>query len=153
MTPSLSRRRLLALGAGAAGTLAGCTGADDGAPAGIRLPAFHLQNEGTTAHSVDLLIERDDEVVHWRTHDLEPNAGSTVVEASWPDDPATFEVKARVDDAARRTGTFGAEDARGEDPCLLLKLSVLEGADGAPYFGSFWTGACAESGGSGTTAE
>ncbi|MFD1512114.1 hypothetical protein [Halomarina rubra] len=111
--PSISRRRMLAASAGSLATLAGCSALGDGddpdEPEPYRVGEVAVFNDDEESHDVDLLIRRDDEVVHWQTYELAPKDGEGGT--NWATVPATefdgctpgiYQLAVRVDGDERR---------------------------------------------------
>lgn len=104
----MRRRRLLALGAtGVVGALAGCSNpskqqstqsTDKGRQS--RLGYIRVANWHAQPHTLHVLVERDDDPVHWSSHEM--GAGNETVqtellEHSWATDSGRFVVYVRID--------------------------------------------------------
>ncbi len=100
----LTRRRLLAgVSAATVGAVAGCTGsenpdaqADETAREGTILGAVSVENLDSTAHTVDIIIQRGDDIEHWSTHDLAAGEGVSL-DSDWPDTAGEFQLTTRLD--------------------------------------------------------
>ncbi|WP_255169433.1 hypothetical protein [Natrononativus amylolyticus] len=138
----LTRRQVVAAaGAVSAGAVAGCLDDGDDAAnetdAGQGLSADVIPEDGTTLgeiavenldgedHTIDVLVEYDGEIEHWSTHDLEAGGEGASLEQSWPDEPGTFRVTARLDGEEFEQ----VSPAKWNDPSCL-NLLVLVGRDG-----------------------
>lgn len=98
MEGSASRRDLLgAVGTAAfGGSLTGCFGTQRPP----HLGGGQVFNGHEESHKVAVLLERENEIVHWRHSSLAPNGqegfGYTI-ERTWPKEPASFTVSAMRD--------------------------------------------------------
>jgi hypothetical protein len=71
--PSHTRRSVLATSVGTFGLLAGCSAlgsSNDPDPQPYRIGGISLGNDDSVAHTLDVYVERDDEVVHWEAYEL-----------------------------------------------------------------------------------
>ncbi|MWG36846.1 hypothetical protein [Halomarina oriensis] len=132
MRDPLRRRVLLAgLSTGVASALAGCSalGDDDTSkPEPYRIGGISLLNDDSTSHTVDLLVERDREIVHWEAYDLAERSGdgasADAVESSsfGGCTPGRYSVAVRVDDTATRVLEAADEGARRENAWRTLLI-------------------------------
>lgn len=103
----LTRRGFVATGTAALGTLPGCT-AFESDPDGAVLAGVELGNATEETQTFHVLVEYDDEIVHWSSHDVEPAAnegrmGGTIVDPEVPAEPGRVVVHGCVGD--RRAST------------------------------------------------
>jgi hypothetical protein len=119
MVGALHRRSLLTgVGSGLLATLAGCSvlGSDDSGPPytePYRIGDIKLRTRDPTSHRLDLLIRRDDDIVHWATHELrafDPDRDggtiyTTVVEAAefGGCTPGFYSLAVRLDNGTQET--------------------------------------------------
>ncbi|QLK24499.1 hypothetical protein HYG81_10215 [Natrinema zhouii] len=119
----LPRRRLLAAtGTVLTGAVAGCMGSDedtgnengngngdddgDGSTApetkstdatsGTLLGEISVENLNNEPHTVDVIVEFDDDPEHWSTHELAADSGAEL-ERNWSTEPGAFNVMFRLD--------------------------------------------------------
>lgn len=128
---TFTRRQFLS-GAAVAGAVAvaGCSDGD-ASGGGTVLGQLSVQNLHDEPHTVDVLVEFGDELVHWTTHELEGRTGDNDVEleSTWPSEAGEFRVRARLD--ADTDSTIERTPADWNDPdCLDLKIEV--GRDASP---------------------
>ncbi|MWG33233.1 hypothetical protein [Halomarina oriensis] len=110
---SIGRRRLLAASVSGFASLAGCSALRDEetefSHEPYRIGEVALNNHDSIAHEADLLIRRDDEVVHWQSYELPPRDPGT--DGSWERIPAAtfdgctpgvYRLAVRVDGEERR---------------------------------------------------
>lgn len=124
-----TRRRVLAgVGVAGVGAVAGCVdGIDadvDEEPSGTTLGSISIENLDSTTHTVDVIVQRDSEVEHWSTHELDGSEG-TDIEPDWSAEPGAFQIITRLDrDELRRTSlsSFDRQDC--------INLTVIVGRDG-----------------------
>lgn len=102
---TLSRRRLLAGVAAGVTALAGCGGTNAQnrqANGAANLGYVRVTNRHDAAHTVHVLVERDDEVVFWSSYDLpaaDDGASPTPVEGPWTEAvDAAYTMHFRVDE-------------------------------------------------------
>lgn len=130
-----SRRRLLAVGSAVTvGALAGCTDGEtttEATPAGDGpvLETISLENLNSRAHTLDIIIQWDDEIEYWEEHELgaisDSGDSSRLLDSGWPTDPGAFQLTVRLDDGTR--GRFSASELPDHD---CLNLVVLVSRDG-----------------------
>jgi hypothetical protein len=143
---NVSRRQLVGgLTAAGVGLLAGCLGGDgeggnqleggDGSGgSGSRLAYVRVANWDGLSHTFHVLVERDGDIVHWSSHELD-GKGSEIptetVDTSWADDPGSFVISVRVDDSDEWK-TF---DVTGRDgDCYGIEARVTDdGGQGLWY--------------------
>lgn len=101
------RRRAFLAGAGLSvtGSTAGCLGAVPGiGQRELQLAWFGVSNYDPDPHRFDLRVERDGEVVHRSTHDIDGRTEDLVhgesVDCTWDATPGVYEVSVRVDAGA-----------------------------------------------------
>ncbi|QCJ46436.1 MULTISPECIES: hypothetical protein [Haloprofundus] len=124
-----TRRRVLgAFGVGVAGLVSGCASAGvlGESEGSAQLGELHLSNSHVDSHSIDLIVRRDGELVHWTSHDLDGvennvSDGETV-DLSWSETPGSYVISARLDDA-ESWETFALSDL-GDAPCYRLLVKV-----------------------------
>jgi hypothetical protein len=135
-----TRRRLLAIGgAVTAGGMAGCSGSGD-EPAettaetsvdGPVLEAISLENLHDSAHTLDIIIQWNDQIEYWTTHELTANnateggQSSLVVDREWPTDPGEFQLIVRLDTETR--ARFSSTQLPDRDCLDLLVMVTREG--------------------------
>ena len=124
----LSRRQVLSgVGVASVGAVAGCldgADADDEAASGTTLGSVSIENLDSTSHTVDVIVQRENEVEHWSTHELNGGEG-TDIDPDWSTDPGAFQIITRLDhDELRRTSlsSFDRQDC--------INLTVIVGRDG-----------------------
>ena len=125
MNTRVSRRRLLAgLGTVGVGALAGCSTAAGSSTS--RLAYVRVANWHADAHTVHVLVERDEELVHWSSHDLAARDGDITTQPiaqTWADEQSEFVVRVRVDDQT----TWKVFDLTGrEGDCYGVEARVNE---------------------------
>ena len=140
----LTRRRLLAAGGvAAAGAVAGCSSSqasedgDDNPTDGTVLGDVSVENLHGEEHTVDVMIEFDDEIVHWSTHRLDGTEPGTELERDWPDEPGTIRLTVRHNEGST---THVTPAMWNDPPCLNLMiwvdrsgdLSVMSSTTGGP---------------------
>jgi hypothetical protein len=117
----MNRRAFLgavALSAGGMG-LAGCLGSG-GNP--IQIAAFDIVNSNGQAHTVDIEVLFDGDVVVDETYDLEDGESTGSVESGLPDDGGEFEIT--VDPSELDSETFVPGEQTGAD-CGTLTFELL----------------------------
>lgn len=98
-----------------------------------RLIHLSVWNRDSTAHSVDLVVLRNGEVVYWKTVDVEPDGEwRTAVESfdlpAGEQEPASWTIYAR--DANSTDGrAFRSTEMVGEDGCIRPIIHVHEGGE------------------------
>ena len=110
--------------AAVAGCLDGIDADGDEASSGTTLGSVSIENLDSSSHTVDVIVQRDSEVEHWSTHELDGGEG-TDIEADWSDEPGAFQIITRLDhDELRRTSLseFDRQDC--------INLTVIVGRDG-----------------------
>lgn len=65
---------------------------------GTLLGDIRVENVNDRSHAVDVVVEFDDEIEHWTTHELEAGGGTTL-DRDWTTEPGSFRVTARLDGA------------------------------------------------------
>jgi|GEM_PF-3158420 len=139
MGDSISRRAVLAASAAGASALAGCGGqggnGGDGGNDAPLLSTLRLSNSADQALTVHLVVERDDEYVHWSTQRLGPQNGGanaapaeTTIERSWSDDTGTFVINARLDQRSEGR-TVDLSELSGDPSCWGIELEVTQNGD------------------------
>lgn len=132
-----SRRRLLALGGAATvGAVAGCL--DNGettdtaaAPAGEGpvLETIALENLNSRSHTLDIIIQWDDEIEYWEEHELDAitdsGDSSQLLDSGWPTEPGEFQLTVRLDDGTRER--FATSELPDRDCLSLVVLVSREG--------------------------
>lgn len=137
----MNRRQFVAW-AGSAATigLAGCSAVDPESPGGVVLTHVELGNAAPEPRVFDVLVEHDDEVVHWDAHEVDPGGGDgeiggEVIEVDAPEEPGSVEVSVRVGEQWERTdfddGRYDGERVLvsatyGWPEPAVLRLSRLE---------------------------
>ncbi len=141
MGDSISRRAVLAASAAGASALAGCGGqggnggnggGGDDAPL---LSTLRLANSTDQALTVHLVVERNDDFVHWSTQRLGPQNGGadaapaeTTVERTWSDDTGEFVINARLDQRSEGR-TVDLSELSGDPNCWGIELEVTQNGD------------------------
>lgn len=91
----MRRRELLAtVGAGTAIGLAGCTSVLDGEH-GVELLGLGVVNWADETATIEVRLERDDEILEEATYELESGEGESF-DCTWPSGPAEFVVSTRT---------------------------------------------------------
>jgi len=156
----VSRRQMIAGGAAVGvGLLAGCLGDDgeggnqldgDGGDGGTRLAYVRVANWDALSHTFHVLVERDGDIVHWSSHELD-GKGSDIptetVDTSWADAAGSFVISVRVDDSeAWKTFDVGGRDG----DCYGIEARVNDGGEQGLWYeedpGSCATGETASDG-------
>ena len=140
----LTRRRLLAVGGvTAAAAVAGCSSSsaeedgDSNPPDGTVLGDVSVENLHGDEHTIDVMIEFDDEIVHWSTHRLDGTEPGTELERDWPDEPGKIRLTVRHNEGST---THVTPAMWNDPPCLNLviwvdregELSVMSATTGGP---------------------
>ena len=132
-----SRRRLLAVGtAVSAGTVAGCLGngettAGTGTtPAGDGpvLETITLENLNSRSHTLNIIIQRNDEIEYWEEHELSAvgdSGSSLLLDSAWPAAAGEFQLTVRLDDGTPER--FASSDLPDRDCLNLVVLISREG--------------------------
>lgn len=124
----LTRRRLIA---GLCGTsavaIAGCT-SSEASEDGTRLHSVSVVNRHDDSHTVDVLIEYEDEINHWSTHTLGDDGenNDVVLEQEWPNEAGEFKITVRLDESEVIDRT--PEDFNHPE-CLELKIEIEPNAE------------------------
>jgi hypothetical protein len=140
----VSRRRVVAGGAAVGlGLLAGCLGGDgegenqlEGGTGGdgSRLAYVRVANWDAVSHTFHVLVERDGDIVHWSSHELDGKDSeipTETVDTSWADEAGTFVISVRVDDGDEWK-TFDVSGRDGD--CYGIEARVNEdGGQGLWY--------------------
>lgn len=129
----MKRRALLGISAGAFVGFAGCSALGSNAettPSPKPLPFIGLQNWNEESHTLDVLVRRDGEIVHWEQYDLQA-AGTTddgtTLKASGEQIPAgefdgcisgAYVIDFRLDDEQRNS----VEPSRRGDHGFLIEV-------------------------------
>jgi len=93
----MKRRELLAtVGAGTAIGLAGCTSAFND-ERGVELLGLGVVNWTDEPTTIDVRLERDDEILEEATYELESGEGDSF-DCTWPSEPGEFVVSTRTPD-------------------------------------------------------
>lgn len=144
----LTRRRILSVtGAVGAVAVAGCSssadeddeeengddeeenGGEESGPRGTELGEIALENVDDEAHTIDVIVEIDEEIEHWSTHELTEGSGSNSglsLERDWSTEPSNFRVTVRLDgdEFIQRTS-----DRWSEYPCINLMAFIDRSGD------------------------
>jgi len=130
-----TRRRLLTAGAAAAtGVVAGCLDSGNTAEAtphgdGPVLETIALENLNSSSHSLDIIIQWDDEIEYWEEHELsaisDTGDSSRFLEDDWPTDPGEFQLTVRLDDGTLER--FHSTEFPDRDCLSLVVLVSREG--------------------------
>lgn len=135
-----TRRRLLAIGgAVTAGGLAGCSGSsdeptdasEDTSIAGPVLEAISLENLHDSAHTLDIIIQWNDQIEYWTPHELAANnateegKSSLALDRDWPTEPGEFQLIVRLDTDTR--AQFSSTQFPDRDCLDLLVMVTREG--------------------------
>lgn len=126
---------LAAVGAAGAGSIAGCAGSDASTPPGSQavLAYVRIANYDDTSHTVHVLVERADEIVHWSSHALEAGDGSPVtrrLEGPWGES-GPYTIHTRLDDGDERR-TFPVDP--GDADCYGVETRVTGDATASLWF-------------------
>lgn len=120
-----TRRQLLGgiAGAGAV-AVAGCSDSDADS-GGTRLVGATVQNQHDEPHTVDVIVEFDDKIEHWSTHELEDKTGTNNIELdrNWPSEAGDFRVTARLDHDGERIVERTPADFNDPD-CANLQIEI-----------------------------
>ena len=134
-----TRRKLLhASGITVASMLvAGCS-VLDAEESGLVLGDISVRNGHADAHTVRVELERNDDVVHETTVDVDGGGGVELIEATWPATPAIYTLRYVISgpseslDIHTRTLTGDDDQSNGHD-CTVVAITMgsPEGSD--PY--------------------
>lgn len=119
----MNRRTFLAgVGVASIGGLAGCTGAADDNPEGVRLPRVELGNATAETHTFHVIVEFDGEIHHWDSYEIEPGfneqgLGSQLINPNLPDEAGDVVVHARI--GAQRSRIDFDREGYGEGECVI----------------------------------
>lgn len=122
---SFTRRQLLGgVAVAGVGAVAGCSDGD-AEPDGTRLVAASVQNQHDEPHVVDVIVEFDNAIEHWSTHELEDKTGNNNIELerNWPSEAGEFRVTARLDQDGDTVVERTPEDLENPD-CANLQIEV-----------------------------
>lgn len=131
-----TRRAVVSAGALA---LAGCLGGTSGEPgteqtaSGAVLAYVRVANYDDTAHTVHVLVERGDEIVHWSSHELAASEGSPVtkrLDGPWGE-PGAYTIHTRLDGADEKR-SFDVEP--GGADCYGVETRVESDATTSLWF-------------------
>jgi len=116
----MDRRKLLLLSGAALSGLAGCAIPTSGST-NVTLSGISLVNTTSTAVEFDVIVESDDRIVYWESHEIDsaPDDSQTNIETIVPDLPDEYDnvaVHGRVN-GQRRTINLGRENFDNE--CVL----------------------------------
>jgi len=142
-----SRRRLLAVGgAMTVGAVAGCLddseSTEETADDGPVLETITLENLNSRSHTLDIIIQWDDEIEYWEEHELsaisdsgDSGDSSLLLEEGWPTDPGDFRLTVRLDnDERERFSSSQLPDRNCLDLVVLIsregELSILTTVSG-----------------------
>jgi len=153
-----SRRRLLSVGgAVTVGAVAGCLddteSTGDAADDGPVLETITLENLNSRSHTLDIIIQWDDEIEYWEEYDLSAISDSENstrrLDGGWPTDPGEFRLTVRLDGSTReRFSSSQLPDRNCLDLVFLIsregELSILSEVSG---------GACADEAADGDDAD
>lgn len=131
-----SRRRLLAVGgAVTVGALAGCMDSGNTAETtpesdGPVLETIILENLNSHSHTLDIIIQWNDEIEYWNKHELDAISdsdgdSSRLLDSGWPTDPGEFQLTVRLDDGT--PAQFSSTELPDRD---CQNLVVLVSRDG-----------------------
>lgn len=140
----LTRRRLLAVGGvTAAAAVAGCSSSsaseDENDPAdGTVLGDVSVENLHADEHTIDVIVEFDEEIVHWSTHHLDANDSGADLEREWPSDPGDVRLTVRLDEDEVTHVT----PARWNDPSCLNLTILLDRSGELTVLSDTSGGAC-----------
>lgn len=115
-----TRRRVLAVSTASIGALAGCSLPTGGSP-DATLGGISLVNTTSTVMAFDVIVESDDEIVYWESHDIDPapdenQTNTETIVPNLPEESDSIVVHGRVDDQ-RRTIDLQRDNFDGE--CVL----------------------------------
>jgi hypothetical protein len=88
-------------------------------------------NDDSVPHTLHLQVAYDGDPIFWQSYDLGTQGDETdppanlLADHDWPDEPGTYAVRARVDDA-ETWETFTEVNSRD---CAVLYLHIVEGGD------------------------
>lgn len=143
MVSPTSRRALLAATVGSLGALTGCStlsGERDSEPEPFRIGGIELTNRDTSPHSVDLLLLRDGDPVHWAEYDIQARDGARVysrrLNASEFDGctAGRWTIAVRLDTETRRTFAPDGAWAKSSDGSIQ-RVDIGERTDGGAAIG------------------
>lgn len=133
------RTVLMAINSIAIASLAGCqtknqpTNSSSSERTKYRLASLSVLNVDTTAHSVQLVVLKEGDIVYWGTIDLESNSewAATSEEFNVPEDntePASWEIFVKLEDQSE-SKVFRSTEMVGTDGCIAPIVTVHEGGD------------------------
>ncbi|MFB6193720.1 MAG: hypothetical protein ABEI75_01525 [Halobaculum sp.] len=128
---------LTAVGVGGVGALAGCVG---GSGAGTATPSsdavlayVRVANYDDASHTVHVLVERADEIVHWSSHDLPAGDGEPVtrrLSGPWGES-GPYTIHTRLGETGDRR-TFPVDP--GETDCYGVETRVTSDGTQSLWF-------------------
>ena len=89
---------------------------------GCKIKNYHNEN-----HTIHVLIERGDRIMHWSQHDLKPDEIKSIELGSWHKEPGRYIVSGSFDELTE----WGRRDLTQVDTadCLLPSVEIMEGGD------------------------
>lgn len=166
MTDYTRRRLLAAGGAVTVAGIAGCSRVENTAeseptpneptesdqPEPPLLESISLENLNDQSHTLDIIIQRNDEIVYWTTHELsaisEPTS-SIALDSELPTEPGAFQLVVRLDDDTR--AQFSSTELPERDCIDLVVMITREG--GLSILTNVSGGRCSADSSGNTTAE
>jgi len=118
----MNRRQVLrTLTASTGLVLAGCISEEDASSNGeAQIGAVGLGNLTDRTYSVSVQIERNEDLLHDKTHDVAPEPDDTVIERTWQCEPAKFVIRAKTNaDNEPREAVF--TERKVFDPEILIE--------------------------------
>ncbi|WP_143052139.1 hypothetical protein [Halobacterium jilantaiense] len=130
----VTRRAALTATASGLAALAGCSalgGSGDGGDDRMEfaLDTLLATNKDSVSHTLHLQVSYDGDPIFWQSYDLGTEGNDSdppadlLADHDWPEEPGTYAVRARVDDA-ETWETFTEVNSRD---CAVLFLHIVEG--------------------------
>lgn len=125
----VTRRELLAVNTAAVmGSFSGCSSLiQQNSGSTHPLPTLcgcRVQNYHNEPHTIYVLIERGDKILHWTSHELKPDAGKTITLGEWHKKPGNYVISGSFDGL----GVWDRRDLTEVDAeeCILPSVEVME---------------------------
>ena len=126
---SIRRRGLLAGIAGVMSATTGCSRLDiptdgDQKTNHVSLCGCEIANSDEETHTFYVMIERDEEIIHWSKNTLDPNRIKSIDIGDWRNEPAKYVVSGSFDDM----GQWARRDLTTIETikCVLPSIEIAE---------------------------